>query len=76
MYENDLRYYDNLEAEKARIRRIEDSVRRKPTQSDYKETVKLLKDFDIKIAITDIPANLRSVCELERWRRDLIKKLL
>jgi len=76
MYEEDFRYYENLEAEKARIRRIEDSVRKKPTQYDLKETVKILRDFDIKIAITDIPTNLKSICELERWRRSLIKKLL
>lgn len=60
-------FYENIEAKKDHIRRIENSVRRKPTDKDLKESVKLLKEFGIKIDVSEIP-DLRSVCELEKWR--------
>jgi hypothetical protein len=63
--------YENIEQKKEHIRRIEATIRKKPSSADLRESVKLLKDFGIIIQISDIP-DLRSVCELEKWR---IKKI-
>ena len=58
-----------------RIKHIEDQVRRKPTDKDYRKVTKLLKQFGIHIDATSIP-ECRSVGELERWQRATIKKAL
>lgn len=58
-----------------RIKHIEDQVRRKPTDKDYRKVAKLLKQFDIHIDTTSIP-ECRSMGELERWQRATIKKAL
>ena len=65
--EQERKFYENLEVQKDHIRRIENQVKKEPTNSDLKESVRLLKDFGIVIVISDIP-DFRSVCELERWR--------
>lgn len=59
--------YNDIKHQIDHIRRIEESVKRKPTAKDLKETVKLCKDFGLKISIDEIP-NLHSVCALEKWR--------
>lgn len=67
--------YDNFELQKERIKKIEESVKRKPCHSDLKETIRLLKDFGIKMTIEQIP-DCRSVCELQRWRVGIIKNAI
>lgn len=63
--------YDDIRHQIDHIRNIEESIKRKPTPKDLKETVKLCKDFGLRINIHEIP-NLHSVCALEKWR---IKKI-
>lgn len=67
--------YENLEAEKAKIWRIEREMKSKPKHSDLRDTVSLLKDFGIKIEISDIP-DFKSLFDLERWRSTKIKEIL
>lgn len=68
--DNDV-FYESLENQKKHIRRIEESVKKKPSSKDKRDSVKILKDFGITIDESDIP-NLRSVCELEKWRIRII----
>lgn len=72
---NDRMPYEYLEAEKQRIRRIEDQVKSKPTTKDLKSAVSVLKDFGIKIDISEIP-DCRSVFCLEQWKAKKIKEKL
>lgn len=67
--------YDEISHKREHIQRIEDSVKRKPTTKDLKETVKLCKDFGLKISIDEIP-DLHSVCALEKWRFKKIYEFL
>lgn len=67
--------YDNLEVEKQRIRKIENEIKAKPSEKDLRNTVSILKDFGIKIDISDIP-DCKSVFDLEQWRLKIIKENL
>lgn len=67
--------YDNIDYEKDRIRRIENQVKAVPTQKDLKVAVSVLKDFGIRISISDIP-DVKSVYGLEKWKAKLIKEKL
>jgi len=64
--------YEDIRSEIDRIQRIENSLKATPTKSDLKGTVRLLRDFKIKIKIEDIP-NFATVSELHRWRLNIIK---
>lgn len=72
---NDGMHYEYLEAEKQRIQRIENQVKAKPTQRDLKKAVSVLKDFGIKISVSDIP-ECKSVFCLEQWKAKKIKERL
>lgn len=61
------RIFESIEAQKNSIQRKEKIRKEKPTAADLKETVKILKDFGIKIAVSDIP-DFSSAYELEKWR--------
>ena len=66
---------DDLWQVRERIRHIEEQVKKKPTDKDYRKVVKLLKQFGVNIDAESIP-ECRSVGELERWQRATIKKAL
>lgn len=61
------RIFESIEAQKNSIQRKEKMRKEKPTAADLKETMKILKDFGIKIAVSDIP-DFSSAYELEKWR--------
>jgi len=68
-------YYENIEGKRNRIQRIENQVRKKPDEKDIKETIRLFKDFGIKISRSEIP-DCRSVCALSKWRVKKINEFL
>ena len=63
--------YRSIQHDIDRIRRIEDSIKVKPTEKDMKETIRLLKDFGIKMKIENIP-DFCNVAALHRWRVAII----
>lgn len=69
------RIFESIEAQKNSIQRKEKMRKEKPTAADLKETMKILKDFGIKIAVSDIP-DFSSAYELEKWRVKMATKYL
>lgn len=67
----DYNEYENIRYEIDRIKKIEDSVKAKPTIKDLKETIRLLEDFGIEMKIEEIP-EFRNVAALSRWRVAII----
>lgn len=68
-------YYENIAEKRNHIQRIEKQVKKKPDESDIKETIRLFKDFGITIDRSKIP-DCRSVCELSKWRIKKINEFL
>ena len=64
---------NSIQHEIDNINRIENSIKSKPTIRDLKETVSLLKDFGIKIDISEIP-DFYNVAALQRWRVAIISR--
>ena len=64
---NDHEEYGSIQHEIDNIKRIEDSIKAKPTEKDLKETIRLFKDFGIKMNIEEIP-EFCNVAALYRWR--------
>lgn len=69
------KYYENIVQKRDHIQRIENQVKKKPTENDIKETIRLFKDFGFKIDKSEIP-DCRSVCELSKWRIKKINEFL
>lgn len=63
---------DGIQHEIDRIQNIENQLKAAPKKSDLKETVRLLRDFKIKMKIEEIP-NFATVSQLHRWRLNIIK---
>lgn len=56
----------------AKIKYIEDKIKSKPGERDYRCLISTLGDFGIKVKRRDIP-EFRTVGEMERWQRKQIK---
>lgn len=72
---DDQKYYENLVAKRKHIATIEKNVKKKPTNLDLNNAIKVLKQFGIKMKISDIP-DLPNVAALHRWKQGVIKENL